>query len=110
MAQRRARSQIANLIPDHLKSGIASIYLWAGGVPNTVGKLSTKVTTLLHTSSQSEVCTQNYGPPKLESQFKEFQDSNLGILGQNDIWMLVLWPGTFNTIRGKVVASPKSGL
>jgi len=38
----------------------------------------------------------------------------LGILGisrlwgQNDIWMLILWPGTKNIIRGKVVASPKS--
>jgi len=26
------------------------------------------------------------------------------------IWVLVLWPGTKYTIRGKVVASPKSGL
>ncbi len=28
--------------------------------------------------------------------------------GQNDIWALVMWPGTEHTIRGKVVASPKS--
>jgi hypothetical protein len=27
--------------------------------------------------------------------------------GQNDIWVLVLWPCTKYTIRGKVVASPK---
>jgi hypothetical protein len=36
----------------------------------------------------------------------------LGILGlsrQNDIWVLALWPGTKNIIRGKVVASPKFG-
>jgi hypothetical protein len=33
-----------------------------------------------------------------------------GVLGQNDIWVLVLWPDTKYTIRGKVVASPKSGL
>ncbi len=32
---------------------------------------------------------------------------NLGILGQNDIWVLVLWPSTKYIIRGKVVASPK---
>jgi hypothetical protein len=32
------------------------------------------------------------------------------VLGQNDIWVLVLWPGTEYTIRGKVVASPKFGL
>jgi hypothetical protein len=28
---------------------------------------------------------------------------------KNDIWVLVLWPGTKYTIRGKVVASPKFG-
>jgi hypothetical protein len=53
--------------------------------------------------------TQNYGPPKLqESQLWEFRDSHLEILGQNDIWVLVLWPSTEYTIRGKAVASPKS--
>jgi hypothetical protein len=31
------------------------------------------------------------------------------ILGQNDIWVLASCPSTNNTIRGKVVASPKSG-
>jgi hypothetical protein len=40
----------------------------------------------LETSSQLEVYTQSYGSPKLwESQLREFQDSNLGVLGQNDI-------------------------
>jgi hypothetical protein len=42
-----------------------------------------------------------------ESQFREFQDSNLGVLGRNDIWVLAPWLSTENTIRGKVVASPK---
>jgi hypothetical protein len=36
-------------------------------------------------------------------------DSHLGVLGQNNIWVLVLWPGTEYTIREKVVASPKFG-
>jgi hypothetical protein len=50
-------------------------------------------------------------PAKLrESQFWEFRDSHLGILGQNVIWMLVQWPVIEYTIRGKVVVSPKSGL
>jgi hypothetical protein len=30
-------------------------------------------------------------------------------LGQNHIWVLAPWPGTENTIRGKVVGSPSSG-
>jgi hypothetical protein len=34
---------------------------------------------------------------------------HLGVWGQNDIWVLALWPCTKYTIRGKVVASPKSG-
>jgi hypothetical protein len=33
---------------------------------------------------------------------------NLGILGQNNIWVQASWPGTKNTIRGKVMVSPKS--
>ncbi len=43
-----------------------------------VGKLLTRATTLLQTSSQLEVCTQNYGAPKLqESQLWQFRDSSL---------------------------------
>jgi hypothetical protein len=69
-----------------------------------------KATTLLSTSSQSEVCTQSYRPPKSrESKLWEFWDSHLGVLGQNDIWVLVPWPGIKYTIRGKVLASPKFG-
>jgi len=54
------------------------------------------------TSPQLEVCTQSYGPPKSrKSQFREFRDSNFRVPGQNDIWVLVLWPGTENSIRGE---------
>ncbi len=68
-----------------------------------------KATTLLQTSSQSEVCTHSYRAPKLQgSQLWEFRHSHLGVLGQNAIWMWALWKGTKYTIRGKVVVSPKS--
>jgi hypothetical protein len=40
----------------------------------------------------------------------EFQDSHLGVLGQNDIWVLVSWLGIKYIIKGKVMASPKFGL
>jgi hypothetical protein len=43
-------------------------------------------------------------------QFWEFRDSHLGVLGQNDIWMLASWQGTKNNIKRKVVVSPKSEL
>jgi hypothetical protein len=84
--------------------------LRGNGVPHTIGKLSLSPTTLLWTSRQSKVCMQSYGGPKLwETQFWKFQDSNLGVLGQNDIWVLVPWLGTKNVIRGKVVASTSPG-
>ncbi len=83
----------------------------SGGVRHTVGKLSTKSTTFVEMSLQSKVCTQSYGPPKLrESQLWQFLDSHFGVPGQNDICVLVLWPGTKYAIRGKVVASSKFGL
>jgi hypothetical protein len=73
-------------------------------------EISTRAIIFLPTSYQSEVCTQSYGSPKSrESQLWEFRDSPLGIPRQNDIWVLVLWPCTKYTIRGKVMASPKFG-
>jgi len=47
---------------------------------------------------------QNYNNPNL----KNFKIPNLGIPGQNDIWVQAPWPGIENTIKGKVVASPKA--
>jgi hypothetical protein len=43
-----------------------------------------------------------------ESQLWEFRNSHLGVSGQNDIWVVVMWPSIEYTIRGKVVASPPS--
>jgi len=40
--------------------------------------------------------------------FGNFESPNLGILGQNDIWVQGPWPTTYNIIRGKVVIFPKS--
>jgi hypothetical protein len=51
-----------------------------------LGKLSTRATTLLQTSSQSEVFRKSYGPPKSrESQVWEFRDSHLGVPEQKAI-------------------------
>jgi hypothetical protein len=92
-----------------LKVGNRPISLRAGDVPHTIEKLLTRNITLLQASPQSEVFTQNYGPPKLwESQFWEFQDSQMKVPGQNVIWVLAPWPGIEYIIREKVVASPKS--
>jgi hypothetical protein len=47
---------------------------------------------------------QSYDSPNLGN----FGTPNFGVVGQNDIWVLAPWPSIENTIRGKVVASPKS--
>jgi hypothetical protein len=57
-------------------------------------------------STQNLMNFQIHGNPN----FGNFKIPNLGVLGQNDIWLLALWPSTKNTIKGKVVASPKSML
>ncbi len=44
---------------------------------------------------------QSHGNPN----FEIFGSPNLGILGQNDIWVKSPWPSAKNTIREKVVAS-----
>jgi len=107
VAKRKAESQINIFTPDHSNSRIALIYLRVGGMPHIIGKLSTRVTTLLKTSSQLKVYRESYGSPKSwESQFWEFHDSNLGVPEQNDIQVLALWLGTNNIIRGKAMASP----
>jgi hypothetical protein len=47
MTKRKDGNQIASLIPDQKKSRIDPKYLVADNVPHTIGKLSTKDTTLL---------------------------------------------------------------
>jgi hypothetical protein len=47
MDKRKVESQINNLTPDHSNSGIDPIPLRLGNVRHTVGKLSTRTTTLL---------------------------------------------------------------
>jgi hypothetical protein len=48
-------------------------------MPHIFGKILIKATTLLENSCQSKTCTKRYGLPKSwESQFWEFQDSQLG--------------------------------
>jgi hypothetical protein len=45
------------------RSGV-KLAIGVGGVQHIVGKLSTRVTTVFQTSSQSDVCMRSYGPPK----------------------------------------------
>ncbi len=95
---------------DHKKSGIDPIPVCANGVRYTVGKLLRRATSLLQTSSQSEVWAGSCEFPKFwESKPGQFRDSSLGVLGIKAIWMQVPRSNAENTIWGKVVASPESG-
>jgi len=67
MAKRKAGSQIGSLTPDHKKSRIDSNFVHADEVRYTIGKLSTRATTLLQTSSRSEVWARSYGPQSCEN-------------------------------------------
>jgi hypothetical protein len=72
-------------LPTTKKSGIDPIYLAAGGVLHTVGKLSTRATTLLQTTSRSEVFLQSYGAPKSqESHLARFRDLHSGVSGEKN--------------------------
>jgi hypothetical protein len=57
-------------------------------------------------SAQKVMGLQSHRRP----HFENFETPNLGVSKQNDIWVQGMWLSTENTIRGKVVASPKSGL
>jgi hypothetical protein len=83
----------------------------ANGMWDTIGKLSTRATSLIQTSSQFEVWAKSYELTKSwESKPGQFQDSSLGVPGQKAIRMWVPWSNAENTTWGKVVASPESGL
>jgi hypothetical protein len=105
-------SQIANLTPDQKKSGIDPIYLVAGDLPHIVGKLSTRATTLLQTTSRSKVCSQSYAASKSwESWLAQFRDSHAGVPRESrESWdkkaisMWAPWRGAEYIIRSKVVA------
>jgi hypothetical protein len=64
---------------------------------------------VMHPQSRGSPGWCNFGTPSWESRLMQFRDSLLGVPGQNTICMWPPWWGTEYTIKGKVVASPKSG-
>jgi len=109
-----AGSRIASLTPDQKKSGIDPIYLVADNVTHTIEKFLTRATTSLQTALRSKVYSKSYGAPKSwESRLARFWDSHAGVLRESRerkaIWMWAPWRAAKYSIKGKVVASPKSG-
>jgi hypothetical protein len=103
--------KLAVWLPTTKKSGIDLFPTSAAKVRHGVEKLSTRATSLVQSSSQSKFEARRYERPKSrESKPGQFQDSSLGVPGKRAIWMKPPRGAVENTIRGKVVASPKSGL
>jgi len=83
------------------------LYLRVGGVPHIFEKIFMMAITLLWTSLQLKVCTKVMNPQSCKSpHLGNFRTLNLGVSGQNGIWVHAPWPSTENT-WGKVVAFPK---
>jgi hypothetical protein len=78
--------------------GITPISLHVGGVQHTVG---------LHLNRR--FVDKVMGPQRCDSNFGNFGTPTWESRDKNAIWMLVSWPSIEYTIRGKVMASPKSG-
>jgi hypothetical protein len=64
MGKRRARSQIGSLTSDHQKSGIDLFPTSKLKVQHGVGKISTRATTLVQTSTRSDSAVGSYEFPK----------------------------------------------
>ncbi len=110
IVERRVVSQTGSLTPNHKKSRIDPIPMCEDGVRHTIGKLLRRATSLLETSSRSEVWAGSYELPKSqESQLGQFWDSFVGVPGIKVIWMRVSWSNAENTIWGKAVVSLESG-
>jgi len=110
MLKRSAGSQIGSLTPDHKKSRIDPIYLAVDNMQHTVGKLSTIATTVLRShldprSSRKVMGLQSRKSPR----WRDFGTPTRESRERKAISMWALWRGPEYTIRGKVVASPKSG-
>jgi len=110
MAKRRVGSQLGNLILNH-KSRELPQFPCVQVVYDISLERSWRGIQLCFRLHLNQRCTRKVMGSQNRKNFNcgEFRDSHLGVLGQNDIWMLVMWPGIEYTIRGKVVVSPKSG-
>ncbi len=86
MGKRRAESQIGSLTPDHKKSGIDLFPTSKLRVRYVVEKISTRPTSLVQTSSQSDFAVGSYELPKSRDSnwdsFGTISGLQLGSLGK----------------------------
>jgi hypothetical protein len=79
MGKRRAGSQIDNLTPDHKKSGIDLFPTFELRARYVVGKISTRATSLVQTSSQSDLAVGSYDLPKSRDSNRDSFGTILGL-------------------------------
>jgi hypothetical protein len=78
MGKRRAGSQIDSLTPDHEKSGIDLFQTSELKVQYVVGKISTRATSLVQTSSQSDFAVGSYELPESRDSTRDSFRDNFG--------------------------------
>jgi hypothetical protein len=76
MGKRRAESQTGSLTPNHQNSGIDAFPTSDLSVRHGVGKISTRSTTSVQTSSRSKSAVESYGG----SKFRESRRDNFGTI------------------------------
>jgi hypothetical protein len=79
MGKRRAGSQTGSLTPDHKKSGIDLFSTSELKVQYVVGKISTRATSLVQTSSQSNLAVESYELPKSRDSTRNNFEIILGL-------------------------------
>jgi hypothetical protein len=113
MGKRRAGNQTGSLTLDHKKSGIDLFPTSELRVQYVVGKISTRATSLVQTSSRSDFAIGSYELPKSRDSnrdnFGTISGLQLGSPGKKNHLDVVPKCGAENTTWGKVMASPESG-
>jgi len=91
-----------------LKVGNHLEYVHASGMPYIVEKISMKLKVCFTPHFNQRFAQEVMGFQSVGSlNFGNFKIPNFGVLRQNDFWVQPSWLITKNTIKGKVMVSPK---
>jgi hypothetical protein len=102
MAKRRVISQTANLTPNHKKSK-SSWFIFvhvACHISLEIFQWRLQLWFRPHLNRRSEQKIMGFQSCE-SSNLGNFENPNLKVLRQNDIWVQAPWPSTKNTIRGE---------
>jgi len=84
MGKRRAESQTGSSTPDHQKSGVDLFLTSELRVRYVVGKMTSRATSLVQTSSRSDFAVGSYELPKSRDNFGTISGLQLGSPGKKE--------------------------